>query len=36
LRGRRAASGGDREAVVLEFEFFSRVIAFTQSMKSWR
>jgi hypothetical protein len=32
----RAASGGDRFAVVLEFEFLSRVIASKQSMKRWR
>jgi hypothetical protein len=28
----RVASGGDRFAVVLEFEFLSRIIAFKQSM----
>jgi hypothetical protein len=32
----RAASGGDRFAVVLEFKCLSRIIASKQSMKTWR
>jgi hypothetical protein len=31
-----AASGGDRFAIVLEFEFLSRIIASMQSMSSCR
>ena len=30
------AEGGDRFAVVLEFEFLSRIIATMQSMTAWR
>jgi len=33
---RSTAFGGDRFAVVLEFEFLSRIIAFKQSMDRWR
>jgi hypothetical protein len=35
-RAKRAASSGDRVAVILEFEFLSRIIASKPSMACWR
>jgi hypothetical protein len=33
---RSTAYGGDRDAVVLEFEFLSRIIASKRPMNGWR